>query len=514
MKDIKHSLPIGTKLKAQNEYTITSAIGQGGFGITYIATADVKVGNITATARFAIKEFFLSEKCKRADDGITLVPLDDSFAEEIKSSLKDFITEGERINKLCQADEHIVNVNEVFTANNTAYFVMEYISGGNLVDLVSRKGKLSEKEARSIIIPIAKAIGKMHEERVLHLDIKPENIMMKKQEDGTLFPVIIDFGISMHFNKQGKATTRSKNGAVSVGYSPAEQYGHITSFAPEVDVYALGASVFYMLVGNDPQQAFDITPKYLERNLSGVDETVKAAVMHAMSKEKTMRTPSVEKFIDELSTRKQIVGAKKTEKLNIDPLGENTLMVPSFIRGNIKVVCGALIAGVLVMGAVVFAPKGCSSPPSVVAENDSVAVQNENLAAESGAKTLKHVVDMLIKLPDGSEYKYTGELVDTLGALPNDKGKAKFEKDGSTYEGNFVNGICEDTTGKATMTYASGDKYTGTFKGGNFNEGRYDYVAEKCYFVGTFKDGNPYNGTWYNDDGSLSAHVVNGVEKL
>lgn len=512
MKEITYPLPVGTKLKSQNEYTITQVLGQGGFGITYIAIADVKVGNIVAKgALFAIKEFFLNGKCKRDDDGVSLVPMDKSLTSEVDECLQDFITEGERINKLCQADEHIVNVNEVFTANNTAYFVMEYLDGGNLVDIVRRKGKLNEREVKDIIIPIAQAIGKMHEERVLHLDIKPENIMMKKQEDGTLFPVIIDFGISMHFNKKGKATTRSRNGAFSVGYSPAEQYGHITSFAPEVDVYALGASVFYMLVGNDPQQAFDVTPEYLEQKLSGVDTNVKDAVMHAMAKEKTMRTSSVEKFIDELSTRKQTVASKKTEKLNNADQDENTLIKPSFIRDNIKVICGALLAGVLATGAVIFVPKGCSD--SQVALIDKVATNND-MEASSENKPLKQVVDLLIKVPDGSEYKYTGELVDTLGALPNGKGKAKFEKDGSTYEGNFVNGIREDTTGKATMTYASGDKYTGTFKGGIFDEGRYDYVAEKCYFVGKFKDGNPYNGTWYNNDGSLSAHVVNGVEKL
>lgn len=518
MKEIIYPLPLGTRLKSQNEYTIIKALGQGGFGITYIATADVKIGNVVAkNALFAIKEFFLLGKCKRADDGISLIPMDKSLSDEVQESLQDFITEGKRINKLCRADEHIVDVNEVFTANNTAYFVMEYLDAGSVYELVERRGKLSASDAKGIIIPIAEAIGKMHEENVLHLDIKPENIMMKKASGGKLCPVIIDFGISMHFNKQGKPTTQSKNKSISEGYSPIEQYGKIDSFMPKVDVYALGATVLYMLTGKEPRQAFDVTTEYLDQMLGGIDETIADAVKHAMSREVATRTTSVEEFVKELTTPKQADGRKKTEKLNIDHQDENTPKKSSFIRGNIKLVCGALLAGALVAGTVIFVPKGCPGSPTVVVKNDSidsVVAQKDSLVAEPETKPLKHVVDMLIKLPDGSEYKYTGDLVDTLGALPNGKGEATFEKDGTTYEGNFVNGICEDTTGKATLTYESGDKYTGTFKGGNFDEGRYDYVAEKCYFVGTFKDGNPYNGTWYNDDGSLSAHVVNGVEKL
>lgn len=502
MIDIKHSLPIETKLKAQNEYTITSAIGQGGFGITYIATADVKVGNITATARFAIKEFFLSEKCKRADDGITLVPLDDSFAEEIKSSLKDFITEGERINKLCQADEHIVNVNEVFTANNTAYFVMEYIGGGNLVDLVSRKGKLSEKEAKSIIIPIAKAIGKMHEERVLHLDIKPENIMMREQADGTLFPVIIDFGISMHFNKQGRATTRSKNAAVSVGYSPAEQYGHITSFAPEVDVYALGACVFYMLVGNDPQQAFDVTPEYLERNLGEVDETVKAAVMHAMSKEKTMRTSSVEKFIEELTSTKSEVKPKvitvKVER-GSQP-SDNT---------NIKKY-GLIAAAVLLCLILVFAFGGGntdSSQPEPDAKTEATNTQVEESDTIEEAQLMIDVVGQTFKDAANRDFSYTGEVVD---GKPNGKGTGIYSY--GTYVGEYKDGLRHGADG--TFESKDGDnKFRGSFENDKYKEGRLTLTSDGSYFEGSFKDGQPYTGKWYDKDGKFDYEIVNGVDK-
>lgn len=505
MDNIKYSLPLGTKLKSQYEYTITQVIGQGGFGITYIATADLKVGNIVATARFAIKEFFLNGKCKRAADGVTLVPLDDPFEAEIKESLKDFITEGERINKLCRADDHIVNVNEVFTSNNTAYFVMEYINGGNLVNLMRQKGMLDAEEAKEIIIPIAKAIGKLHEERVLHLDIKPENIMMKTTEEGKLFPVIIDFGISMHFNKQGKATTRSKNGAVSDGFSPVEQYGHVNSFAPQVDVYALGATMFYMLTGKTPQQAFDVTTDYLEQSLNGTDEVVKAAVMHAMAKDSASRTESVEVFIEELNSstkpgKQPPVSGPKPQPPTSDPgskpsggtvkLKEETLSdkMSSFFKDHAKTILGVALVFLVAMVLTVLVNQGFfSNPTGKEDEPAEVAITADSLDTTPSGPSVINVEDRLIQVPNGSKYNYTGELVDTLGSLPNGEGTAKFE---------------------------SGDKYVGTFKEGHFDEGKYYLVSDKCYFEGTFKNDEPYNGTWYNDDGTFSAYVVNGEEKL
>ena len=132
---------------------------------------------------------------------------------------------------------------------------------------------------------------------------------------------------------------------------------------------------------------------------------------------------------------------------------------------------------------------------------------------------IKNVTDMPIVVMAGPDnmrqYKYTGGLVDSLGALPNGKGIAKFAKYGdipaSIYEGNFVDGICEDKTGTATMTFDSGDKFVGSFEGGFYSEGKYT-LSDNSYFKGTFKKGVPFNGKWYNADGSFSANVVNGVE--
>lgn len=496
-----YSLPIGTKLKSQSEYTITAAVGQGGFGITYLASADFKFGNITATAHFAIKEFFLKGKCKRADDGITLMPLDAPLLPEIEDCLHDFITEGERINKLCRADEHIVNVNEVFRANNTAYFVMEYIGGGSLVDLVHKKGVLSAAEAKAIIIPIANAIGKLHEANVLHLDIKPENIMMKKTDDEEIFPVIIDFGISMHFGKDGKATTRSKNGAVSDGYSPVEQYGHVTSFAPQVDVYALGATMFYMLTGKTPQQAFDVTTDYLERSLNGIDEAVKYAVMHAMAKDYATRTETIEVFVQELNgKREEVKPVKVTEEVNTDPKkpGGDTVRISTDNGSSLSKYIKLGVIGVLAFIGV------------IVGYNLLMPSTSDNQEVKAGVgdtipkKQIEHVAGQTFKDTQGNDFSYTGEVVD---GKPNGKGTGIYPY--GTYTGEYRDGLRHGANG----TFESKDgsnKFVGSFVNDLYENGKLTMTADGSYFEGSFNKGKPYNGKWYSKDGSFTSDLVEG----
>ncbi len=131
---------------------------------------------------------------------------------------------------------------------------------------------------------------------------------------------------------------------------------------------------------------------------------------------------------------------------------------------------------------------------------------------------MKNVKDTTITISEGPDfmrtYQFTGQIADSVGALPQGKGTAKFSS--FTYEGNFVNGICEDTSGKATFTYTNGDKVEGVVKAGGRDEGKY-ILSDGSYFDGSFKGdkegGSPYNGKWYNPDGSVSSIVENGNER-
>ena len=293
------SLPLGTILRnGQYQYRIEEVLGQGNYGITYKASAMVKIGNISKPMTFAVKENFARDYCSRKTDGVTL-RYTEEHTEEAERDLREFIAEGKTLERICHGHENIVNVNETFEENNTAYYVMEFIEGGDLKSLVCTKGRLTETEAISIISPIIDAVAHIHRNRRLHLDIKPENIVLKK--DGT--PILIDFGITLHFNADGSrsGTSKDKSGGFSKGYAPLEQYAGVDKFAPEIDVYALGATLYYMLVGKDPDKAASMSPKQIEATLpQDISIRTKKAILHAMKPMSEERTPTATAFKNEL----------------------------------------------------------------------------------------------------------------------------------------------------------------------------------------------------------------------
>ena len=226
----EYPLPIGTIILGGNmattdneryQYRIDEVLGQGGFGITYKVSAKIKIGNVWQKGRvtFAIKEHFVKRLCERGSNGVEVI-YSKASAEEVEDSLKDFLKEGERLGKICVGCENIVNVNEVFQANNTAYYVMEYIEGGDL----RQYGRIDEKEAVQYIFQIANAVDYIHRQKVLHLDIKPENIVLTQNPDGNLVPILIDFGVARYFSSKGGLTTTHKAISASSGYAPLEQY--------------------------------------------------------------------------------------------------------------------------------------------------------------------------------------------------------------------------------------------------------------------------------------------------
>ena len=132
------ALPIGTILRGgQYQYCIEEVLGQGNYGITYKASAMIAHGNISQLWYFAIKENFAKEYCSRETNGITMT-YSQNRAEEAERDLREFVAEGKTLAKICNGNENIINVNEYFEANNTAYYVMEFIEGGDLRTMAER----------------------------------------------------------------------------------------------------------------------------------------------------------------------------------------------------------------------------------------------------------------------------------------------------------------------------------------------------------------------------------------
>lgn len=285
------TLPKGYILKSPlYSYQIEKVIGCGGFGITYLASAVIKVGNVSLKGKFAIKEHFVSSDCER-EPQTSCVVYSNPAKERVENSRKDFIAEARRLQKVGVDHPNIVKVNEVFEGNNTAYYVMEYLGGESLRSLVLGNGQMSESEMFALMNPIINAVRYLHKNRMTHLDIKPDNIMVVQGDDGGIRPVLIDFGLSKHYDKDGKPTSTINILGCSDGYAPIEQYAGVTNFSPAVDIYAVGATMWFCLVGKNPKKATDIMPgDWIDTLPSNVSDNLKRIISNFTNTDKTERS--------------------------------------------------------------------------------------------------------------------------------------------------------------------------------------------------------------------------------
>lgn len=273
-----NSLPAGFQLKGnERTYTIAETLGHGGFGITYRAKAEVKVGGIRMKVDFALKEFFMRDDCERQANAS--IVYSNPARDRVENSRKDFINEALRLKKIGFSHPNIVGFDEVFEANNTAYYVMEYLRGKSLGDYVKEHGPLTEAETIRLMQPVMEAVELLHRNRICHLDIKPDNIMLEQEENGNIRPVLIDFGLSKHYDKDGHATSTINTFGYSEGYAPAEQYRGITTFSPTADIYALGATLWHCLTGKTPAPALDLRAGELAATLpANVSEPMRRTI--------------------------------------------------------------------------------------------------------------------------------------------------------------------------------------------------------------------------------------------
>lgn len=251
------SLAAGTVLHSPTrDYTIVRTLGQGGFGITYLVESRVVIGGLSTTVRFAIKELFLQVLCERGADAVS-VSYPNSAKTEVSNALHAFVSEAGRLQRLGIQHDNIVKVGDVFEANNTAYYVMEYLDGVSLAEYVRQRGRLNFGQAQVLLRPVYEAVAVLHRNSVAHYDIKPQNIMIVNRS-GREHAVLIDFGLAKHYDGQGQATSSLATSGYTPGYAPVEQYTGIHRFAPTADVYALAATMTFCLTGHAPAKADEL----------------------------------------------------------------------------------------------------------------------------------------------------------------------------------------------------------------------------------------------------------------
>lgn len=308
-------LPVGSVLRSgKREYRVEAVLGKGGFGITYKVSAMEQVGQIPVRVEFAMKEFFMDGCLRDASGKVSTADTKGEAAD----GLKDFISEARRLNSLCGQCRNIVPVDEVFEANGTACYVMEFLDGGSLADYVKKHGALSVGAAKKILKPVADAVAFLHCNRITHLDIKPGNIMFRSNGE----PVLIDFGLAKHYDRRGNATTTVRTLAYSAGFSPAEQYVGLKQFSPQSDVYALAATFANMLTGKTPPEAIDLEFSLNDWSVC-LPEEVRPAVVHAMAYSRKDRTLSVCDFVKELYGNEPSVVEKPVSQPAAEPTVES-----------------------------------------------------------------------------------------------------------------------------------------------------------------------------------------------
>lgn len=268
-------------------YKIEKILGQGSFGITYLAE------HTNLGKKVAIKEFFMKELNSRDEDGSITGMSDSSLSQNYCQKFKK-----EAINLSRLDHPNIVRVTDSFSENGTFYYVMDFIEGQNLNDYI-KSHYIDEAEAVSIIKSVADALIYMHEEKhMLHLDLKPGNVM--RRNDGHIF--LIDFGLSKHYSTDGHPETSTTIGLGTAGYAPIEQSNQAKNgeFRPTIDVYALGATFYKLLTRETPPPASDLVSddELLENKLreKGVSDNLIKVVTEAMCPNVRKRTQTIREF--------------------------------------------------------------------------------------------------------------------------------------------------------------------------------------------------------------------------
>jgi len=223
-------------------YEIKEVLGQGGFGITYLAY------DPNLEKHVAIKEYLPIELAVREGD-FSVHPVTDDHGKQYKWGLEKFIAEARTLSRFDHPN--IVRVLSVTEENNTAYMVMSYEHGQSLQEKLKGKKTLEEAELLKILIPILGGLQQIHNAGFIHRDIKPDNIFIRN--DGS--PVLLDFGSARQaLGEQTKTLTS----LISPGYSPFEQYSSKGNEQGEwTDIYGLGATLYRSIVGVAPQDAID-----------------------------------------------------------------------------------------------------------------------------------------------------------------------------------------------------------------------------------------------------------------
>ena len=305
MEENLHCLRKGTRLIGR--YTIEGVLGQGGFGITYLGIDELHEKKV------AIKEFFpqgiVTRNIKYQDTvTVTFVGEKDNY----EKGKERFLKEARTMAKFSK-DEGIVKALDFFGINNTAYIVMEYLEGITLKQYLRENQRIAPEDLIELLVPLIESLDEIHSQGMIHRDISPDNIMVLP--DGRI--KLMDFGAARDYTEFGE---KSLSIVLKPGYAPPEQYQTHGVQGPWTDIYALCATMYKCITGENPPDAIDrLVDDHLKKISTfgiTVSPQIEEAIIKGMSVAAKDRYQNVGDFCEDLYggyEERSVLGAEESQ---------------------------------------------------------------------------------------------------------------------------------------------------------------------------------------------------------
>lgn len=284
-------------------YIIGRVLGFGGFGVTYLGWDKL------LEKKVAIKEYLPSEFATRVPGTLNVLVFEGDKTEQFNIGKEKFSDEAKRL-ALFNNESGIVTVYDEFEDNDTAYLVMEFFEGETVAELVKREGKIPYEKVIEIMLPILTSLQEVHDKGIIHRDIAPDNIFITKDNKIKL----LDFGAARYATSN---YSKSLSVLLKPGYAPEEQYRSRGKQGPWSDVYAIGATMYYMLTNIVPQDAMErLGDDKLKqpKKLINVSNNLNNAIMNALVIDAEQRTQSVKQLKDDILNEKETILKKERKR--------------------------------------------------------------------------------------------------------------------------------------------------------------------------------------------------------
>ena len=308
MEENLHCLRKGTRLIGR--YTIEGVLGQGGFGITYLGIDELHEKKV------AIKEFFPQGIVTRNieyQDTVTVTFVGEK--DNYEKGKERFLKEARTMAKFSK-DEGIVKALDFFEINNTAYIVMEYLEGITLKQYLRENQRIAPEDLIELLVPLIESLDEIHSQGMIHRDISPDNIMVLP--DGRI--KLMDFGAARDYTEFGE---KSLSIVLKPGYAPPEQYQTHGVQGPWTDIYALCATMYKCITGENPPDAIERVMDDSLKKISEFGITIppqeEAAIIKGMSVSAKDRYQDIKDFCEDLYGAYEETPASENKESEVKP---------------------------------------------------------------------------------------------------------------------------------------------------------------------------------------------------